>query len=250
MGLLFTLFAPPLGLLMQLCYSLVKNVGVAIVLFTVIVKVLMFPLSVKQQKTTSKTQIFSPKLKEIQTKYRGNNAKIQEEMAKLSKQGYNPTAGCLPMVVTMLILFGVLGVVYGPMSYFEKIESEQIGEIKNIAIEVEVANYVSEKDDDEDVYLEEEDIEKQRGVIEKQFATLQAELRIIGVYKNNREAFMSIKDERNALIDIRKEYNKFMKDIEDSEKDSETSEISETAETSETDGDSESPAKTAKTKEE
>ncbi|MCL2754939.1 MAG: YidC/Oxa1 family membrane protein insertase, partial [Oscillospiraceae bacterium] len=127
---------PALGFVMRLCYGLVGNVGGAIIIFTLIVRVLMFPLTVKQQKNQSKTQLFAPRIKDIQQKYRGNTAKMQEEMSKLTKEGYNPAAGCLPMLLTMVILFGVLGVVYKPMSYFENIHDDQVSAISVIALEL------------------------------------------------------------------------------------------------------------------
>jgi len=171
MDFFFTLLAPPLGIIMRACYALVQNVGVAIILFTVIVRILMFPISVKQQKNQSKSQIFAPRVREIQAKHRGNTQKIQEEMAKLQKQGYNPVGGCLPMVATMLILFGVLGVVYAPMTYFERIDRDEIAIVMEIAHEV---------DDSEPR------------------TPIQRELWAMGIYRNNPDSFrgeVTIEDE-------------------------------------------------------
>lgn len=194
MDFLFNLLAPPLGIIMRGCYYLVQNVGVAIVIFTIIVRVAMFPISVKQQKTTSKTQIFTPKIKEIQTKYKNNNQKMQEEMAKLQKQGYNPMGGCLPGIITMLILFGVLGVVYKPMTYFERIDKEQIELVREIAIDFEYrqiddraeAANTEEADGETDV-----DITKEKNAVDVKYSRIQSELAIIGTYKANKEAFMN-----------------------------------------------------------
>jgi YidC/Oxa1 family membrane protein insertase len=134
------LVTPALGFIMRLCYALVGNVGVAIIVFTVLIRFAMFPISVKQQKNTSKTQLFAPRVREIQTKYRGNTAKMQEELGKLQKEGYNPMAGCLPMALTMLILFGVLGVVYKPMTYFENVnagqDTDQVAIVSDVAVDI------------------------------------------------------------------------------------------------------------------
>jgi len=179
---LFFLLAEPLGIIMGLCYSLVGNVGVAIILFTIIVRVLMFPLSVKQHKTTAKSQIFTPKLTEIRKKYAGNQEKYREEMMKLQKQGFNPAGGCLPMIVTMLILFGVLGVVYGPMKHFEQISSDDISNIRQIAIKIEQENYLAEEGktaEDADYKAIERDLND----------IYRGELRIIGIYQKNAERF-------------------------------------------------------------
>jgi YidC/Oxa1 family membrane protein insertase len=145
----------------------------------------MFPLSIMQQKTTSKSQIFAPKLREIQTKYRGNQQKFQEEYAKLTKQGYNPAGGCLPMMVTMVILFGVLGVVYGPMTYFERIEPAEIDKIRAIAIEIEQENYLAPEEKTEENKADRE-YEAIKNSLEDAF---RGEMRIIAVYRQYTDQF-------------------------------------------------------------
>ena len=83
---LYSIIGTPLGYIMWLCYLLVNNFGFAIIIFTLIVKAATFPLNLKQQKNQAKTQLFAPKVKEIQTKYRNNQMKMQEELAKLQQQ--------------------------------------------------------------------------------------------------------------------------------------------------------------------
>ena len=90
---------------MWACYALVQNFGWAIIIFTLIVKAAMFPLNLKQQKNMAISALFTPKVREIQTKYRNNQEKMQEELTKLQKEGYNPTGGCGTMLITFLILF-------------------------------------------------------------------------------------------------------------------------------------------------
>jgi YidC/Oxa1 family membrane protein insertase len=182
MGFFINLLAPPLGYIMRFCYSLVGNIGIAIIIFSIIVRILMFPLSVKQQKTTARTQIFNPQLMAIRKKYAGNQQKMQEEMMKLQRQtGYNPASGCLPMILTMLILMGVLGVVYGPMTYFERIESSQIAIIREVAIEVERDIYLENNDEASEETLKRE--------VDRYYDTLHAELRAIGVYIEHPDRF-------------------------------------------------------------
>lgn len=124
---------------MWACYLLVKNFGVAIILFTIIIRLITLPLNIKQQKDMARSSVFAPKVKEIQTKYKKDQQKMQEELAKLQKQGYNPTGGCLPTVITMLILFGVIDVVYRPMTHLEHIPSTEILAIVEDAYNVETA---------------------------------------------------------------------------------------------------------------
>lgn len=120
-------------------YLLLQNFGWAILIFTVIVKLAMLPLQIKQQKNMAYSQMFAPKVKEIQQKYRNNRDKQAEEMQKLQAQGYNPTGGCGPLVLTMLILFGVIDVVYKPMTHMEHLSSSDISSVISVAQQTEYA---------------------------------------------------------------------------------------------------------------
>lgn len=136
---IYELIGTPLGYIMWACYFVVKNFGVSIILFTLIVKAAMLPLAIKQQKNTAKSAIFAPKVKEIQDKYKNNREKQQEEMMKLQQQGYNPMGGCAPIILTMVLLFGVIDVVYKPMTHMEHIGKEQIASIVRESHDVETA---------------------------------------------------------------------------------------------------------------
>lgn len=129
---LYSIIGTPLGYIMWLCYLLVNNFGFAIIIFTLIVKAATFPLNLKQQKNQAKTQLFAPKVKEIQTKYRNNQMKMQEELAKLQQQGYKPMGGCGTMLLTMLLLFGVIDVVYKPMTHMEHLDWDRAGTIDTV----------------------------------------------------------------------------------------------------------------------
>ncbi len=124
---IYSLIGTPLGYILYFIYEIgVTNIGLAIILFTLIVKLAMLPLSIKQQKNTAKSAIFAPKVREIQQKYRNNQQKQQEELAKLQQQGYNPMGGCGTMILTFLILFGVLDVVYKPMTHITHTKPEEV----------------------------------------------------------------------------------------------------------------------------
>ena len=138
---IYSIIGTPLGYILYFIYQFIcSNVGIAILLFTLIIKLAMLPLSIKQQKNTAKSAIFAPKVKEIQTKYRNNQQKQQEELAKLQQQGYNPMGGCGSMLLTFLLLFGVLDVVYKPMTHIEHIPSSKIEEIIEESYSVELAS--------------------------------------------------------------------------------------------------------------
>jgi len=82
--------------------------GVAIILLTVAIKLVLYPLTVKQVKSMKSVQEIQPKVKALQEKYKDNKEKLQSEIAALYKaHKVNPLAGCLPLVVQMPILMGI-----------------------------------------------------------------------------------------------------------------------------------------------
>ena len=121
-------------------YLLLQNFGWAILIFTIILKFATLPLTLKQQKNMAYSQLFTPRVKEIQRKYRDNREKQAEELQKLQAEGYNPAGGCGPLLLTMLILFGMIDVVYKPMTHMEHISSDQINKIVTVAKETEYAS--------------------------------------------------------------------------------------------------------------
>lgn len=144
----------PLGYIMWVCYALVQNVGWAIIIFTFIMRAAMFPVNLKQQKNTAISQLYMPRVREIQTKYKNNQEKQQEELMKLQKEGYNPTGGCLPMILTFVILFGVIDVVYKPMTHMEHFKAEDINAIVSTAENVDIVQTLMTSPDDYAAVLE------------------------------------------------------------------------------------------------
>lgn len=131
---IFDIFGNLFGWIMWLCYELVKNYGIALILFTLITKAAMLPLSIKQQKSSAKMAYFRPKMEAIQKKYANNRDKQNAELAKLyEEEGYSPMAGCLPMLITFPVLFGVVGVVYNPLSHILRFSTGTINAITAIA---------------------------------------------------------------------------------------------------------------------
>lgn len=122
---LWDIVAIPLGFIMRLCYQLTNEIlhlpiayVFALFLFTLIVRALMFPLSLKQTRSTAKMSAFKPMMDEIQRKYKDNPQRQQEEMAKLQREyGFSPTAGCLPMLLQFPIMFGLIQVIYKPLKF-------------------------------------------------------------------------------------------------------------------------------------
>ncbi|MDR1862541.1 MAG: membrane protein insertase YidC [Treponema sp.] len=93
---------------LTLFYKFIPNYGVAIILVTLLVKLIMFPLTKKSSESTMRMQTLAPKVKEIQEKYKDNPQKMNTEMAAFyKKEGYNPLSGCLPMLIQIPIFFAM-----------------------------------------------------------------------------------------------------------------------------------------------
>ena len=124
----------PLGYIMEAIYKfVVSDYGLSLVLFTVLLRVAMFPLRVKQQKSTARMAAYQPMIQEIQKKYAKDKNRQQEELMRLQQEyGYSPTAGCLPMLVNFLVLFGIIEVVYRPLTYILHIPAAVITPIADI----------------------------------------------------------------------------------------------------------------------
>lgn len=113
---LFYILGGPLGYVMEWIYKLIPNYGWDIILFTLLINIVKIPLQMSQQKSTAKMSAFQPMIMEIQTKYKDKPEKQQEELLKLQQDfGYKPTAGCMPMLLNLFVMFGVIDVVYRPL---------------------------------------------------------------------------------------------------------------------------------------
>ena len=119
--------APIFGIVMEWIYRLIPNYGWTLIIFTLLTKILMFPLSVKQQKSTARMAAYNPMIQEIQKKWANDKQRQQEELMKLQEEtGMSMTAGCWPMLLNMLILFGIIQVVYRPMQYILRIPADLV----------------------------------------------------------------------------------------------------------------------------
>ena len=106
----------PLGYVMEWIYNLIPNYGWDIIIFTIVIRLISIPLQLNQQKSMAKMSAFQPMIVDIQKKYKDKPEKQQEELLKLQQEyGYKPTAGCMPMLVNFLVMFGVIEVVYRPL---------------------------------------------------------------------------------------------------------------------------------------
>lgn len=115
------LIAKTLGSLLYLIYNIVNNYAIAIILFTLIVKVLLLPLTFNQLKQTKNMQKIQPELKKLQDKYKNDKETLNVKMMELYKEHkINPVGGCLPLLIQMPILFGLFGALRNPIEYVFK----------------------------------------------------------------------------------------------------------------------------------
>ncbi len=124
---MFQFFASIFGYLLAILYNIVNNYGFAIILFTVIIKLLLLPLSIKQQRTMQKTTKLQEKLKVIQFKYKNDPEKMNQEMMNLYKtEKMNPFSGCLTGIVQIILILSIFYLVRSPITYMEKISTDDI----------------------------------------------------------------------------------------------------------------------------
>jgi len=117
MDALFNFIGSIFGYVLNFINDLFGNYGVSIILFTLFTRVLMFPLTIKQQKSMAGMQRLQPKMKELQERYGNDKAKYNEEVAKLyQKEGQSPAGGCLPMLIQLPIFYGLYRAICMPIT--------------------------------------------------------------------------------------------------------------------------------------
>ena len=110
--------AKPLGWLLGLLYGFIYNYGITIIIFTVIVKLCLYPLYIKQTKSTAMMSEIQPKMQALQRKYANDKETLNIKMAELYKEEkFNPMGGCLPMLIQMPIIMGLFALLRNPMKY-------------------------------------------------------------------------------------------------------------------------------------
>ena len=99
----------PLGYAIYYIYKVVPNYALSIIIFTLLLRVVLIPFSIKQQKSLARTSAFQPYINEINKKYAKNLVKKNEELRKLySDHNINPASGCLIAFLPMVVLFGMI----------------------------------------------------------------------------------------------------------------------------------------------
>jgi len=139
MGFIRDVFAVPFGWLLSIFYNLTDSYILAIVLLTVLIRCALLPTSISQQKNSAKQVRLNTKVNKIRQKYAGNQQKIQEETQALyQREGFGAAnMGCMPLMIQMIVMIGLYGVIYTPLSSVLRFGNETIEKIKT-AMEIVV----------------------------------------------------------------------------------------------------------------
>ena len=125
-----TLIVEPFGWILKFSYNLVGSYGIAIIIFTIIAKLIMLPFQMKSKKSMMEMNRLQPQLRELERRYKNDKEKYSLEVQKLyKKEGVSVFGGCLPLLITLPIMIGLYSVVRQPLTHIFNISAEQISQM-------------------------------------------------------------------------------------------------------------------------
>lgn len=139
---IFDILYVPMGYIIRFCYQITHNYAIALLLFALIIKIVLLPLGIKQQKGMIKQAGLRPKEMAIRKKYAGRDdkpsqQKMQNEIMDLyQKENYNPMSGCLPLLIQFPILMALYQVINDPLRYICRFSKDIIAQIGDKIIEL------------------------------------------------------------------------------------------------------------------
>jgi YidC/Oxa1 family membrane protein insertase len=137
MELLNLLLGVPLGYLMYLCYRLTGSYGMSIIVFTVLTKIILFPLSLLSQKNSIKMVKIQPRLDDIRIRNEGNIELIMQEQRRLYKEeGYSTVIGILPLLLQIPLILGLINVIYNPLQHLLHVSPDVISLLADKTMEL------------------------------------------------------------------------------------------------------------------
>ena len=117
------------GYLLNFTYQIVNNYGIAMIIFTIILKLIMLPISIKQQKTLKKSAKMQVKVKEIQEKYSNDQVRQSQELMDLYKrENMSPFSGCLSSIIQLIIVLSMFYLVSRPLTYMKHIDTDLLNQ--------------------------------------------------------------------------------------------------------------------------
>src|SRR5882757_8887549 len=110
-----------MGTVLSWLYAIVPNYGIAIIMLTILVRLVLYPLTAKQARSMIAMQRVQPEVKKLQAKYKNDRQKLNEEMMAFYKENkINPLAGCLPLLVQLPIFFALFRVLHDSYKHIPK----------------------------------------------------------------------------------------------------------------------------------
>ena len=164
---MISFFANLFGYVLNFLYEIIGNYGLAIILFSVLVKIVMLPISISKQKTMKSSQKINDEMKQIQFKYKNDPEKLnQEVMALYKREKISPFSGCFGAIIQIILLFAVFYLVRSPLTYMKKVDPGVIEKMESVVQEqgnssnykeIAVINYMNKQEDESQEPVSEEE---------------------------------------------------------------------------------------------
>lgn len=123
MGFISELF----GYVLNALYNLINNYGISIIIFSVLLRIILIPITIKQQKTMKKSNKMQEEMRQIQFKYKNNPEKLNQETIDLYKrEKFSPFSGCLSAILQLVIILAVFWMVSQPLTYMRKVQDSEL----------------------------------------------------------------------------------------------------------------------------
>lgn len=183
------------GYLLNWLYSLLNNYGIAIIIFSIILRLILIPITIKQQKSMKKSAELQEEMREIQKKYKNNPEKLNQETIELYKrEKMSPFSGCLSSILQLIIILSVFWLISQPLTYMKKLDTNFINtyitEMKeneynqnNSYDQIAVLDYAETKYKEISNKLQEEKIENREELEKKQeeYNKLRLNMEFLGI---------------------------------------------------------------------
>ena len=123
MGAISSLF----GYILNALYNLFNNYGIAIIIFSILLRIILIPITIKQQKTMKKTTKMQQEMNSIREKYKNDPEKLNQETIELYKrENMSPFSGCLSAILQLVIILAVFWLVSQPLTYMKKVQNSEL----------------------------------------------------------------------------------------------------------------------------
>ncbi len=167
---MFSMLGVPLGYVMRWLYMLIGNYGWTIIVFTFLMRIVLIPLSIQQQKSSARMAAYQPMIKEIQKKWANDKNRQNQELQKFYEENnLKMTAGCLPTIVNMLVIFGIIAVIQSPLTTILQLPQEEVDKGVRIVMQhqpdskisggyVQQSLLIGEISENESIFLQETEV--------------------------------------------------------------------------------------------